>query len=40
MLGIFTMYKNIKLLAVIDDDFFNHDAFYYTSYIKKYTNII
>ena len=34
------MYKNIKLLAVIDDDFFNDDAFYYASSIEKYADII
>lgn len=34
------MYKNIKLLAVIDDEFFNDDAFYYASSIEKYADII
>lgn len=34
------MIKNIKMLAVIDDEFFNDDAFYYASNIEKYADII
>lgn len=34
------MYNNIKLLAVIDDEFFDENAFFYASAIEKYADII
>lgn len=34
------MYKNSRLLAVIDDDFFQDNAFYYAKNIEKYADIV